>query len=194
MTYRLLLIEQSDTSVQWGEPHGHCKKEKCCICCFYRLLSKYFRRPLHSHGCTVCTVPKKRDVIVLIFFFFTKLHQKYGIVMRLWTQLKWVLSAPFAFYLKAFLHLAIDVTLACEHRQTRIWNVLWRNPISGFNGSSEAAHPGSCEICARVKACLFNQCSYFQLLTLLLCMPLFSAQKTHSTNLWSIKTIMVATC
>lgn len=127
-----------------------------------------------------CPKETRRDEC-LDFFPPTKRHQKYGIVMRLWTQLKWVLSAPFAFYLKAFLHLAIDVTLACEHRQTRIWNVLWRNPISGFNGSSEAAHPGSCEICARVKACLFNQCSYFQLLTLLLCMPPFSAQKKKNT-------------
>lgn len=57
----------------------------------------------------------------------------------------------FAFYLEALLHLALDATPACEHCRTSIWNVLWRNPISGFNGSSEAAHPGSREICARVK-------------------------------------------
>lgn len=54
-------------------------------------------------------------------------------------------------YLNAFLHLAMDVTPACEHCRTSIWNVLWRNPISGFNGSSEAAHPGSHEIYALVK-------------------------------------------
>lgn len=82
----------------------------------------------------------------------------------------------FACYLNASLRL----TPACELCRTRIRNVLWRNPISGFNSSSEAAHPCSCEICA---LCLFNQFPYFQLLSLRLYMQLslsflfFFAQK-----------------
>lgn len=111
----------------------------------YRLPSKYFRGPLYRHECTVHTVQKGQDVMN---FPATKPHQKYAFVLRFCTLPKWV---PFAFYLNAFLHLAMDVTPACEHCRTSIWNVLWRNPISGFNGSSEAAHPGSCEIYALVK-------------------------------------------
>ena len=113
-----------------------------------RLQSKYFRWPLYRHECTVYTVQKKWDVMN---FLAPEQHQKYEFVMQLCTLLKWLPSAWFVFYLKAFLHLAMDVTPACEHCRTSIWNVLWRNPISGFNGSSEAAHPGSREICARVK-------------------------------------------
>lgn len=141
---------------------------------FYRLLSKYFRRPLYRHGCTVCTVQKKQDVMN---FLYNKTPPEIQNRDAALNTVEWVLSAPFAFYLKAFLHLAIDVTPACEQCRTRIWNVRWRNPISGFNGSSEAAHPGSCEICVHVKACLFNQFSYFQLLTLPHCMLLFSCIK-----------------
>lgn len=83
-----------------------------------------------------------------------------------------VASVWFAYYLHAFLHLATDVTPACEHCRTSIWNVLGRNPISGFNGSPEAAHPGSCEIYALVKLVYSINFPHFQLLTLLLCMPL----------------------
>lgn len=77
-----------------------------------------------------------------------------------------VASVRFAFDLNAFLHLAMDVTPACEHCRTSISNVLWRNPISGFNGSSQATHPGSHEIYARVKLVysisfpIFNYCHY----------------------------------
>lgn len=78
----------------------------------------------------------------------TKQHQKYAFVLRFCTLLK---LFDLHFIWMQFLHLAMDVTPACEHCRTSIWNVLRRNPISGFNGSSKAAHPGSCEIYALVK-------------------------------------------
>lgn len=76
------------------------------------------------------------------------------------------LSCDLHFIWMHFAHLAMDVTPACEHCRTSISNVLWRNPISGFNGSSQATHPGSHEIYAHVKLVysisfhIFNYCHY----------------------------------
>lgn len=103
--------------------------------------------PAHRHQCSAHAIQKGtgQDEFSSLnkkikFFFFLK-------VLQLCKLLKWLPMVLFAFYLNASLRL----TPACEHCRTSIWNVLWRNPISGFNGSSEAAHPGSCEICALVK-------------------------------------------
>lgn len=94
-----------------------------------------------------------------------------------------VTSPPFAFYLKAFLHLAVDVTPPCEHCRTSIWNVLWRNPISGFNGSCEAAHPGSREICARVKLVYLINSPIFNYWHYCSACYCFSAQKCIKASL-----------
>lgn len=76
----------------------------------------------------------------------------------------------FAFYLNTFLHLAMDVTPACEHRRTSISTVLWRHfRVQWLYRSCSSVQLWNICPC---KACLINQFPYFQLPTLLLCMLL----------------------
>lgn len=170
---KLSLIEPVDTTVQQrakANPTSEHftktknKKKKVLHLLLYRLQSKYFtgyvtQAPTYSLYCT--KKGKERDE----FPRYTTAPEIciHGAVSH---TPEVVASVRFAFDLNAFLHLAMDVTPACEHCRTSISNVLWRNPISGFNGSSQATHPGSHEIYARVKLVysisfpIFNYCHY----------------------------------
>lgn len=167
---KLSLIEPVDTTVQQrakANPTSEyfTKAEKKVLHqLLYRLQSKYFteyvtQAPIYSLYCT--KNGKEHDE----FPRYTTAPEIciHGAVSH---TPEVVASVRFAFDLNAFLHLAMDVTPACEHCRTSISNVLWRNPISGFNGSSQATHPGSHEIYARVKLVysisfpIFNYCHY----------------------------------
>lgn len=72
-----------------------------------------------------------------------------------------------------FLHLAMDVTPACEHCRNKYLNCYVEKShfrVQWLFWSCSSRQLWNIRPC---KACLFNQFPYFQLLTLLLCMLLF---------------------
>lgn len=167
-----------------GEPRVQCisKREMCCMCFFIDCQANISEG--RNRGMNVQFMLSKKRGQDVMNFTPTKQHQKciYVAVLHI---AELVTLARFAFYLNAFQHLAMDVTPACERCRTSIWNVLWRNPISGFNGSSEAAHPGSCEIYARAKLVYSINFPIFNYWHYCLCVLLFCT--TCKTSFGSIK-------
>lgn len=133
-----------------GEPHVQCStsaRKKCAACATLQIAKQIFERTVYI-GMNVQLILSKRGQEVMYSY---KTWSEILICVEVLHIAEVVNSVWFAVYFNAVLHLAMDVTPACEHCRTSISNVLWRNSISGFNGSSEAVHPGSHEIYALVK-------------------------------------------
>lgn len=151
------------------------KKGNVLPALLYRLPSKYFRGPLYGHECTVDTVQKTETGRDGFPHSKTAPDMNFGCSCARTAEV--VTSAWFAFYLKALLHLAMDVTPACETPSDEYLKCSVKKShfrVQWLFWSCPSGKPWNMCSC---KACLFNQFTHFQLLTLLLCMLLFSCIK-----------------